>query len=448
MSRPLSLVQRFTFGFASAAFGVVGISVGLAYLALVRNLDAEDDAVLRQAALMGKARLEAGQPLTREDETRSESVLLRVVAPGGQVVMESPTMARLAPRSTFPDPVAPLLPIERRLPTGTTFRGLALPTHAGLIQVAMDRTREEKLLARHRLQLVLILVGATALAAALGRLLSKRGLRPVSELAREARRIRPETLGSRLNPTLFPEELRGLAEALNEALERLEDSFARLSALASDLAHELRTPLGALRLELDTWAEREKNLEPGPELGRVLEQTQYLQDLVAQMLFLARTEDPATVLDWQDLGVAEAIAKALAPFEPWAEEEGVTLHVDVPDGLGLRADPTLLRRALHNLLGNALRHTPAGGTVSLRARAEGAELILEVADTGEGIPTEALARLGQRFHRPDPSRSRASGGLGLGLAIVRGILKLHGGRLELESAEGQGTLARLRFPGI
>lgn len=444
MTRTPSLVQRFTLGFALAAFGVVGLSVGLAYLALVRNLDAEDDAVLRHVALMARIRLEAGQPLTREEETRMEAVLLRVVEPSGIVRLESPTMARVAPRAAFPDLVTPLRPFDLRLPEGTTFRGLALPTRRGLIQVAIDRIHEEKLLARHRLQLTLILIGATALAAVLGRLLSRRGLRPVSDLALEAERIRPETLGSRLDPAPLPEELRGLAEALNGALIRLEEAFGRLSSLASDLAHELRTPLYALRLELDTWAEREE----APELDRALEQVQYLQDLVAQMLFLARTEDPATVLDRQELEIADAISKALAPFEPWAEEDGVTLTVEVPPDLRLVADPTLLRRALHNLLGNALRHTPTGGSVSLRAWGEGEEVVLEVADTGEGIPVEALARLGQRFHRPDPSRSRASGGLGLGLAIVRGILKLHAGRLELESAEGQGTVARLRFPRI
>lgn len=442
MSRTPSLVQRFTLGFALAAFGVVGLSEGLAYLALVRNLNAEDDAVLRHTALVARLRLEAGQPLTREGETRMEAVLLRVVEPSGTVRVESPTMARVAPRAAFPDRVVPLKPFGLRLPVGTTFRGLALPTSRGLIQVAIDRVHEEKLLARHRLQLTLILLGATALAAVLGRVLSRRGLRPVSDLAREAGRIRPETLGSRLDPAPLPEELRGVAEALNGALTRLEDAFGRLSSLASDLAHELRTPLSALRLELDTWAERAE----APELGRALEQVQHLQDLVAQMLFLARTEDPATVLERQELAAADAISKALAPFEPWAEEDGVTLTVAVPQDLRLVADPTLLRRALHNLLGNALRHTPRGGSVSLRAWAEGKAVILEVADTGEGMSPEALARLGQRFHRPDPSRSRASGGLGLGLAIVQGILKLHGGRLELESAEGHGTVARLHFP--
>lgn len=444
MARAPSLARRFTLGFALAAFGVVGLSVGMAYLALVRNLDAEDDAVLRQAAGIAQSRLEAGQPLTRGDETRMEAVLLRVLDPSGREMLGSPTMDRVAPQAAFSSAPAALVPFERRLPEGTTFRGLVLPTHMGLVQVAMDRTHEEKLLVRHRLELALILLGATALAAALGWVLSRRGLRPVSELAMKAGAIRPETLGSRLDSAALPEELRALAEAINSALARLEEAFARLSDLASDLAHELRTPLNALRLELDTWAEWQG--VHGEALGRVLEQVQHLQDLVAQMLFLARTEDPATVLNRQDLGVAEEVAKALAPFEPWAEEEGVTLSVNVPQTLHLEADPILLRRALHNLLGNALRHTPSGGRVDLRAEAKGREVILEVANTGEGIPAEALAKLGQRFRRLDPSRSRASGGLGLGLAIVRGILKLHGGEVELESQEGRGTVARIRFP--
>jgi signal transduction histidine kinase len=109
-------------------------------------------------------------------------------------------------------------------------------------------------------------------------------------------------------------------------------------------------------------------------------------------------------------------------------------------------DPTLLRRALHNLIANALRHAPEGSVVRLSAR-EGAEgVALEVEDQGEGIPAEAVAKLGQRFLRPDPSRSRGSGGAGLGLAIVQGIARMHGGRLEVVRLEPAGTLARLVLP--
>ncbi|HEU4950481.1 MAG TPA: ATP-binding protein, partial [Holophagaceae bacterium] len=185
--------------------------------------------------------------------------------------------------------------------------------------------------------------------------------------------------------------------------------------------------------------------ESGERLGAAVESLDHMGALVEQMLFLARAEDPATALSLDSLDLSLTLSEAVRPFEPLAEERGLELLVLAPGGLTLRADPILLRRALHNLLANALRHTHEG-TISLTAGEQDGAIWIEVRDTGEGIPPGLLPRLGQRFLRGDESRDRASGGTGLGLAIVQSILRLHGGRLEVASEPGKGTRARLVFP--
>ena len=443
--KPRSLVRRFSVAFALVTFALVGFSMSLAYLALIRNLNAEDDAVLMQLARAASDRFAEGRPPAVEDERRAEAVLIRVIGADGKVVIESPGMARIAPRGVFPGDKTPGIAVEITLPEGATFRGLTLRNHGVTIQAAMDHTHEVRLLARHRKELALILLVATILAALLGRGLATRGLAPLSALAREAGMIRPETLGMRLDLAPLPLELAGLAMALNETLGRLETAFARLSGLASDLAHELRTPLHGLRLELERLATRAGAVTP-ETMGGLLEQLHHMETLVEQMIFLARTEDPAMVIVRCPLSTSAELAAACAPFEAWGEEAGVRLIREQDMELQFTADPVLLRRALHNLLANALHHTPAGGEIRIGARRGESGVEFEIKDTGEGISSDVISHLGGRFHRPDPSRSRASGGMGLGLAIVKGIMNLHGGRLELASEPGRGTTARLIFP--
>ena len=167
--------------------------------------------------------------------------------------------------------------------------------------------------------------------------------------------------------------------------------------------------------------------------------------LIEQMLFLARAEDPATALDLQNLDLPQALHDAAGPFEILADEQGIALRVETDPGTRIHADATLLRRAIHNLIANAVRHTPKGG-VTLKGFVQDGFTDIEVRDTGEGIAPDQLPRLGRRFARADASRSRATGGTGLGLAIVESILRLHGGSLVIESEVGKGTLARMRFP--
>jgi len=168
--------------------------------------------------------------------------------------------------------------------------------------------------------------------------------------------------------------------------------------------------------------------------------------VIEQMLVLARFEDPSTSIHPERLQADALIREAILPFEPLAEEKEIAIRLTSSPGLSLIGDSILLKRALHNLLGNAIRHSPKGALIRLSAVREGEACLLAVADQGEGIPADLLGQLGRRFVRQDTSRSRRSGGAGLGLAIVQGIARLHGGSLELQSTEGSGTVATVTIP--
>lgn len=191
---------------------------------------------------------------------------------------------------------------------------------------------------------------------------------------------------------------------------------------------------------------REHPPEMDEPLSGMIETLDHMGAVIEQMLFLARAEDPATQIERATLNVGALLRGAAAPFESIAEESQVTIVIEILGNPELVGDPTLLRRALHNLLANAIRHSRPGGHVTLRASMETGNCILEVQDQGEGISSDILARLGQRFLRPDPSRDQQKGGAGLGLAIVQGIVRLHGGSFEIQSQEGIGSRTKITLP--
>jgi two-component system heavy metal sensor histidine kinase CusS len=229
-------------------------------------------------------------------------------------------------------------------------------------------------------------------------------------------------------------------------LDRLQDSFERLSRFSADLAHELRTPINNLVGEAQVTLARERT---AAEYARVLqsglEEHGRLARMIDSMLFLARADQAQSALEVQELEAAAHLRTVAEFYQPLAEEQAVALSCE--GDCRLKADPALVRRALSNLLSNALRCTPAGGAVILSAGMVGnGAAVLRVTDTGTGIGPEHLPRLGDRFYRVDPSRSDGDGGAGLGIAIVRSIMSLHGGELRIDSALGRGTEVSLIFP--
>jgi len=316
------------------------------------------------------------------------------------------------------------------------------------VQVAIDISHEEELLARYRRRFWLILLGTLAIFPLVGYQIARRGIRPVSEVATTARRISSTNLHERIQPEGYPSELASLAATFNEMLDRLEGSFERISKFSADIAHDLRTPVNNIRGEAEVALARARTVDEYREvLGSCLEEAVRLSDLIGDLLFLARAESPLAHLHRESINVNELLSGIREYYEAPAAERGVSLSTAVPnEPVIAQLDRTLLQRAVGNLVSNALAHTPPGKSVVLGASLDPATVRIEVCDTGVGIPQEALPRVFDRFFRVDESRSQASGGTGLGLAIVQSIMLLHGGNVEIASQVGQGTQVTLRLP--
>jgi two-component system, OmpR family, heavy metal sensor histidine kinase CusS len=316
------------------------------------------------------------------------------------------------------------------------------------VQIAIDISQEEALLARYRHRFWVILLGTLAIFPLVGYQIARRGIRPVREMATTARHISSSNLHERIQPEGYPSELASLGATFNRMLDGLEESFERISRFSADIAHDLRTPVNNIRGEAEVALARARTVEEYREvLGSCLEEAVRLSDLIGDLLFLARAESPLAHLHRESINVGELLSGIREYYEAPAADRGVSLSTVVPnEPVIAQLDRTLLQRAVGNLVSNALAHTPPGKSVVLGASIEPAAVRIEVSDAGVGIPSEALPRVFDRFFRVDESRSQASGGSGLGLAIVQSIMLLHGGNVEIASKVGQGTQVTLRLP--
>src|SRR5581483_5004435 len=233
----------------------------------------------------------------------------------------------------------------------------------------------------------------------------------------------------------------------NGMMDRLEDSFDRLSRFSSDIAHELRTPLQNLRGEAEVALGKAREYGDYREiLGSSLEEYQRLSTLIDRLLFLARAENPQTQIQREDLDLRKELDLLQDFYGLSAGERGAALRVESPGNLRANLDRSLFQRAVGNLVENSIKHTPKGGTILLRTYREENKVRIEVSDTGEGIPPDQVSKVFDRFYRVDRSRTASSGGAGLGLSIVKSIMDLHGGTAEIRSAPSQGTTVTLLFP--
>jgi two-component system heavy metal sensor histidine kinase CusS len=295
------------------------------------------------------------------------------------------------------------------------------------------------------------LAGALGLAllgcAILGHRIARHGLRPVVAIADTASRVGSSTLNERIDPASLPRELCSLAGTFNAMLDRLEQSFARLRQFSADIAHELRTPVNNMRGEIEVALGKSRTGEEYREvLGSSLEECGRIAGMIDSMLFLARAEGPQPLIAREPVDVVEELKKVCDFYEAAAAEAGVRLAVAAEGPLTADVDRPLFQRAVANLVSNALKHTPQGGVVALDAVSENGGVRVEVADTGRGIPAGNLPHVFERFYRVDHART-SPGGVGLGLAIVRRIVELHGGTVRIASEPGQGTRVVMIFSG-
>ena len=274
---------------------------------------------------------------------------------------------------------------------------------------------------------------------------ARRGLEPVRHIMALARGISASRLGDRLSLETVPTELSDLASAFNAMLARLEDSFRRLSHFSSDLAHELRTPVGNLVTETEVALSRARSADEYREvLYSNLEEYNRLSRMIGDMLFLAKADNGLVVPRQERVNLEEETRELFAFYDALAEEIGVGL---VLDGAGtILGDRLMIRRALSNLLSNALRYTLRGNSVTVTIdRLDSGETRLAIENPGEHIPPEHLPRLFDRFYRVDASRHKTGEGTGLGLPITKSIVEAHQGTIMASSANG-AIRFEIRFP--
>jgi len=331
---------------------------------------------------------------------------------------------------------------------GYPYRIGATTDRAVRITVARDETPVRQTLRTLAVILALGVPGAVGLALGGGYVLAGRLLAPVGAMAATARRIGAESLAERLPISNPRDEFGQLAGVFNDTLSRLQDAFEQLRRFTADASHELRTPLTAMRSVGEVALQRSANAGEYREvIGSMLEEVDRLTRLVENLLTLTRGESGRTSVTSNVVDLRELAAGVSDSLHVLAEEKHQSLLVETGLPVMAACDPAILRQGLINLLHNAIKYTPGGGAIRVVVqRAATGEAVIEVKDTGPGIPAGDCQRIFERFYRVDGGRSREAGGVGLGLAIARWAVEANSGRIEVESGEGRGALFRIVLP--
>jgi heavy metal sensor kinase len=349
---------------------------------------------------------------------------------------------------------------ERGLATFETFKGIepyavrvltwpvvssgrvVAVVRVGMSEAALDRTMSSFLLI-----MAALFPLALALAGGGGWFLAHRALRPVDRMTQAARQIGASQLHARIELTGANDELDRLAETLNEMLTRLEAAFTEMRQFTADASHELQTPLTILRGEMEIALRAERSPEEYVRVMKsALEEIERISLLVEGLLLLARSDAGVLKMDLKPLDPMALVEDVLGRLGPLARARSVALSLGSMEPMEMRGDLVHLRRLLFNLVDNAIKYTPEGGTVRVSVERRGEWAMLAVEDTGIGVAHEEQHKVFQRFYRSAEARSGAEGGSGLGLAIVKSIAEAHGGRAEVESAPGRGSTFRVYLP--
>jgi two-component system heavy metal sensor histidine kinase CusS len=452
--KPRSIASQLVLRFTIAAALLLLCGLFVLYLIVVRHAFEEDNAFFAdklaafRADLKTLSRKEALQEqLNLPRSGKDMTYWVRVSELDGKVIAETPGMSELLPSAIFPkSPAVDNPPQDYRF--GNRLFSLVTAAaqsngHALVIQLGQDRTADVQFTHQFAALLLVVLLVGIGLSALIAATVTRRGLRPLAEMTQSLQRIGPTQLHERVPPREWPRELQPLARAFDDMLERLENSFTRLSQFSADIAHEIRTPIANIRGEAEVALNRERT---PAEYREVMEsnvaECERLSGIVDKLLFLARAEAAEGHVQRTSFDGRAEIEKIAAFYEPVAEEQKIS--IDCTGSGKISADPLLFTRAISNLVENALRFTPARGEIVLSISANGKESRISVADNGCGIAQEHLPRVFDRFYRIDPSRSVA--GAGLGLSLVKSITDLHGGSARIESEPGRGTTVTLTFP--
>ena len=341
---------------------------------------------------------------------------------------------------------------------GTSMRFCAVPLqqagHPGMMSigsaaVVVGRSTENIERALDRLVGIFIIVGPLTLVVAAGGgvFLAGRALKPVDEISRTARNIGESDLNQRIEVNT-KDELGRLASTLNQMLERLQKALKRQQQLTSDASHELRAPLTVIQAESSLALQKERETaEYRQSLETVTQEASHMSQIIDRLLFLARADAGQEQLTLEQINLGNLIQDLGDDVEVLCQQKGLELKTGEMPNFIVKGDRAMLRQLFLNLLDNAIKYTPSGGTVSVNMTTERQRAAVAISDTGIGIPPEDLPHIFERFYRVDKARSRAEGSSGLGLSICQYIADVHGGRIEVESQMGKGSTFTVRLPG-
>jgi two-component system heavy metal sensor histidine kinase CusS len=452
--------------FTMATSLLLACGLGMFYAIVIRHAFAEDNAVLADKVAALRADLQETGPDVFAEELKGRragehtAYWIRMLDPQGRTYAETPGMDRSLPPAMFPPPPAFAKASADTQKSASTvgspksyrrgpklFSLVTVNEESGsqpyTLQVAQDRSSDELVERNFAVLFIMVLCGSVLASAFIAVIVTKRGLRPLREMTQSVARIGPTHLKERVTPAEWPRELQPLAIAFDDMLKRLDDSFTRLSQFSADLAHELRTPIANMIGEAQVALTRDRT---AAEYRETIESTvgecERLSRIVDNLLFVARVDAAREPIARKRFDARAAVEKITAFYHALADDRHIAIGCS---GEGqIYADPDLFERAVGNLLDNALRFTPENGSIQIVLSERNGDFEVAVSDTGCGIAAEHLPRVFDRFYRAESSRS--SDGAGLGLALVKSIVDLHGGSASIHSDIGRGTTVTLTFP--
>ena len=454
--RSWSIALRLVLFFTVGAALLLLMAMAAAYWTVIQHVLHDNDRYITEKLTAIRADIASDadpKSLNRElmiIRAADKTYAVRVLDSAGHVVAETPRMHETLPIEVFPTVIS----VRGARPTTLTYQTrnrkvfalvtavLEVGRQRLTIQLAQDRTHDERFANRYAALLTGMLGCAVLTCAGIAYLVTRRGLRPLRQLAESVERVGATHLNERVSVDAWPTELQPLALGFNKMLARLEESFTRLSHFSADLAHELRTPIAILRGEAEGALTKPRIAENYREvIESSLEELQRLSAMIDNLLFLARAETSGS-FDRTYFDGRAAIEKVREFYEAISQDQGVEIRCT--GGGEVYAEPVLFRRALINLITNALRFTSSGGSVTVALVRRNGESSVSVTDTGCGISSHHIPHVFNRFFRGDASRN--SLGTGLGLAIVKSIMQIHEGDVSVQSEVDRGTVVTLSFP--
>ena len=456
MNKQRSIAFQLILLFTLAAGLLLACGLGIFYSIVVRHAVAEDNSVLADkmfglgADLRENGPEMLGKELAARRAGEHTAYWIRILDSQGNVIAERPHMDRLIPPQIFPagrEPAEALRTRKDYRTSGKLFSLVAFNEHptgnAYTLQLAQDRSSDEQVERNFALLFIAVLFGGVVASAFIAIVVTRRGLRPLRQMTESLGQIGPDQLKQRIGSIGWPRELQPLAIAFDQMLTRLDDSFTRLSQFSADLAHELRTPIANMLGEAQVALTRDRS---AADYRQTVESTvaecERLSRIVDNLLFVARVDAAREPIARKQFDARAEVEKIAEFYQTVADDHHVTITCS---GNGqIYADPDLFERAVGNLLDNALRFTPENGSIQIALCQKKADFEVAVHDKGCGIAPEHLPRVFDRFYRAETSRS--SDGAGLGLALVKSIVDLHGGTATIHSKLARGTTVTLIFP--